>query len=94
MRKAITKSCRHFTSMSLRCGLEPSKTANSGLWRLSAFVDAPFATLNWKDLLREGGNFTWVAGPIAKDPGLLPWHEREWLCISQALPSNRRPNVR
>lgn len=37
---------------------------------VTAFADAPFSSSALENLLREGGNFTWVAGPLAKGPGL------------------------
>ena len=37
---------------------------------VTAFADAPFASLDLDDLLREGGKFTWAAGPLAKGSNL------------------------
>jgi hypothetical protein len=37
---------------------------------VTAFADAPFGSPELEDLLREGGNFTWVAGPLAKGSNL------------------------
>lgn len=37
---------------------------------VTAFADAPFGSPELEDLLREGGNFTWIAGALAKGPGL------------------------
>src|SRR2546428_519312 len=33
---------------------------------VTAFADAPFTSVELEDLLREGGKFTWAAGPLAK----------------------------
>ena len=37
---------------------------------VTAFADAPFTSPELEDLLREGGNFTWAAGPLAKGSNL------------------------
>jgi Lanthionine synthetase C-like protein len=37
---------------------------------VTAFADAPFTSVELEDLLREGGKFTWTAGPLAKGPNL------------------------
>jgi hypothetical protein len=37
---------------------------------VTAFADAPFGSPELEDLLREGGNFAWVAGPLAKGSNL------------------------
>ena len=37
---------------------------------VTIFTDAPFTSPELEDLLREGGNFTWAAGPLAKGPNL------------------------
>jgi hypothetical protein len=37
---------------------------------VTAFADAPFASVELEDLLREGGEFTWAAGPLAKGSNL------------------------
>jgi Lanthionine synthetase C-like protein len=37
---------------------------------VTAFADAPFTSAELEDLLREGGKFTWAAGPLAKGSNL------------------------
>ena len=37
---------------------------------VTAFADAPFTSLELEDLLREGGQFTWAAGPLTKGANL------------------------
>ncbi len=37
---------------------------------VAAFADAPFTSPELQDLLREGGEFTWAAGPLAKGSNL------------------------
>ena len=37
---------------------------------VTAFADAPFTSVELEDLLREGGKFTWAAGPLAKGSNL------------------------
>jgi Lanthionine synthetase C-like protein len=37
---------------------------------VTAFADAPFTSPDLEDLLREGGNFVWAAGPLAKGSNL------------------------
>jgi hypothetical protein len=37
---------------------------------VTAFADAPFTSVELEDLLREGGHFTWAAGPLAKGSNL------------------------
>jgi hypothetical protein len=37
---------------------------------VTAFADAPFTSVELEDLLREGGQFTWAAGPLAKGSNL------------------------
>ena len=37
---------------------------------VTAFADAPFTSVELEDLLREGGTFTWAAGPLAKGSNL------------------------
>jgi hypothetical protein len=37
---------------------------------VTAFADAPFTSVELEDLLREGGSFTWAAGPLAKGSNL------------------------
>ena len=37
---------------------------------VTAFADAPFTSVELEDLLREGGQFTWSAGPLAKGSNL------------------------
>jgi hypothetical protein len=37
---------------------------------VTVFADAPFTSPELEDLLREGGNFTWAAGPLAKGSNL------------------------
>ena len=37
---------------------------------VTAFADAPFTSPELEDLLREGGKFTWAAGPLAKGSNL------------------------
>jgi Lanthionine synthetase C-like protein len=37
---------------------------------VTAFADAPFTSAELEDLLREGGTFTWAAGPLAKGSNL------------------------
>jgi hypothetical protein len=37
---------------------------------VTAFADAPFTSPELEDLLREGGNFVWAAGPLAKGSNL------------------------
>jgi lantibiotic modifying enzyme len=37
---------------------------------VTAFVDAPFTAAELEDLLRDGGQFTWAAGPLAKGSNL------------------------
>jgi hypothetical protein len=37
---------------------------------VTAFADAPFTSVALEDLLREGGKFTWAAGPLAKGSNL------------------------
>jgi hypothetical protein len=33
---------------------------------VTAFANAPFTSVEREELLREGGKFTWAAGPLAK----------------------------
>jgi hypothetical protein len=37
---------------------------------VTAFADVPFTSAELEDLLREGGKFSWVAGPLAKGSNL------------------------
>jgi len=37
---------------------------------VTAVADAPFTSVELEDLLREGGKFTWAAGPLAKGSNL------------------------
>jgi hypothetical protein len=37
---------------------------------VTAFADAPFISPELEELLREGGNFVWAAGPLAKGSNL------------------------
>ena len=37
---------------------------------VTAFADAPVTSVELEDLLREGGKFTWAAGPLAKGSNL------------------------
>ena len=37
---------------------------------VTTFADAPFTSVELEDLLREGGKFTWAAGPLAKGSNL------------------------
>jgi len=37
---------------------------------VTAFADAPFSSVELEGLLREGGQFTWAAGPLAKGSSL------------------------
>ena len=37
---------------------------------VTAFAEAPFTSPELEDLLREGGKFTWAAGPLAKGANL------------------------
>jgi hypothetical protein len=37
---------------------------------VTTLADAPFTSPEFEDLLREGGNFTWAAGPLAKGSNL------------------------
>ncbi|MBV9585066.1 MAG: LanC-like protein [Alphaproteobacteria bacterium] len=37
---------------------------------VTAFADAPFTSPELEELLREGGSFTWAAGPLAKGSNL------------------------
>jgi lanthionine synthetase-like protein len=37
---------------------------------VTAFADAPFTSVELEDLLREGGKFTWAAGPLSKGSNL------------------------
>jgi len=37
---------------------------------VTAFADAPFTSSELEELLRDGGNFVWAAGPLAKGSNL------------------------
>jgi hypothetical protein len=56
---------------------------------VTVFADAAFTSPpELEDLLKEGGKFTWAAGPLVKGSNLCHGTGRQWLCVPQALSSN------